>query len=322
MLLHVTNISTILGVTTVITTKTTLGANTVTTITTTFAATLTTTWCLYSDNYHFDIGCDYIDNFQAYTDTRNDCIDNNQGDICRAMPPTRTEDDQTTINLTSFRILLEETIAPLKSSIDSLKMEVQAVTSKVATLSLSQATHSKEIASIQENSKLLHTKINRLEDQMEKNLRHSFSSDILLHGIQEDPSEEWTDSMRHVRTFLTSCHAETSVPDCDGYAHRLGPRRTTSHNQDSSIVLKPRPILFRLLSRSSRFELLTKLGKHNRPQGAPYLSSHLTPTQVQHLKDRSTNLQEHKRTRQPDGPQYHPSKKPTLRNQYDRSTQP
>lgn len=72
------------------------------------------------------------------------------------------------------------------------------------------------------------------------------------------------------------------ISDIEGYGHRLGPKKQQVTNE--ALPCRPRPIIFRMRSRSSQIKLISTLSKKLQPQGSPYLSNHLTPSQIEDIK--------------------------------------
>lgn len=203
--------------------------------------------------------------------------------------------------LTAIRLIIQETmpmvldtalakaLSPIQSCIQELKNEMTTISSKVHSLAVDQATTSEKVITLENSSKVTNMRIERIEEAMEKNLRHSYAQDLLLHGVEEQPSEEWSHSMLRVKEFLTAHKADCFLHELEGYAHRLGrpPSSTTASSSTNALQPRPRPIIFKLRSRSIRSEMLHQMGKGKLPPGAPYLSGHLTPTQIRELKDRA-----------------------------------
>lgn len=174
------------------------------------------------------------------------------------------------------------------------------------------SSHTKQIGTLVQSVSSCQEKIATLEEGLERNLRHGFSFDLLLHGIHEDPNEPWGHGFIHVKNFLTTNNATDLLPHCEEFAHRLGPARPVP--PDPSLQPRPRPLLFRLKSRSSRTEFLQRFNKKTRPQGSPYISSHLTKLQIAELRSRPAEQNTPKSTI--GGPQRQPLRTPAHYSPY------
>lgn len=142
------------------------------------------------------------------------------------------------------------------------------------------ANQNKTISELQATVSDLHRKVTTLEESEEKARRHSYSFDLLLHGIAENDTADW----QSVVTFLTNSNLQHQLPALEGTAFRLG--RPPNNQQDPNT--RPRPILFRLVNRMARTALLSAAGKKNVAPAMPYISSHLTRGQLEQLREKAT----------------------------------
>lgn len=139
-------------------------------------------------------------------------------------------------------------------------------------------------------------------DATEKLKRHSFSYDLLLHGVPENDAESSESLLTTVTQYLTDKDQARFIPDMEGYVHRLGPKKhqptPNATITTDDVQLRPRPLLFRMRCRAAQSTLVNTLSKRS-IQAGPYLSSHLTPAQMDDLRQRHNKITSQKRPGSP-----------------------
>lgn len=182
-----------------------------------------------------------------------------------------------------MRAIIQEELSakldPLNAKIDALVCKVAALSTEQSELGTRQRQQGSEI-------EILRSTIKVLEGQNEMLLKHSYSYDALIHGIEESDADDWQATMAQVKTFLTKRGLECFIAQIDGYGHRLGPRRSQPMTKQN-----PRPICIRLITKSAQLELVSSCNKRNSPKGEAYISDHLTKTQIAFLRDRRLRKQ-------------------------------
>lgn len=124
------------------------------------------------------------------------------------------------------------------------------------------------------------------EETMERFRKHSYSYDVLLHGVPEDTNENADSLATTVTNFIKGKVPAKYMADVEMYVHRLGPKKLTLPSPDGTTAdVRPRPLIFRMKSRSSQSVLVATLSKRNVKDG-PYLSSHYTPRQIEEFKNK------------------------------------
>lgn len=122
--------------------------------------------------------------------------------------------------------------------------------------------------------------------EIERLRRHSYAYDVLLHGVPEQNKEDSKSLALKVSSFLTARGHGNVLSEMEHYAHRLGPSKPRHLSSTDVTTSRPRPIVFRMLSRATQFCLVTSLSKSTARKGEPYLSNHFTPTQILEFKQK------------------------------------
>lgn len=191
------------------------------------------------------------------------------------------------VTIEQMRALFDEKLEPLMTQITAISVRMDSMETTQATLEANQKQQADQAAR-------LRTRITSLEAAVDRYQRHSFSFDILLHGVAETSNEDWKVSMGLVRAFLQDKGLQQFISKLEGYGHRLGPAQTTLARSLPTGIKRSRPICFRMLSRADQQELVSLCGKNSVSKGAPYLSNHLSKEQVNQI--RKKNIQ-NRRTR-------------------------
>lgn len=176
------------------------------------------------------------------------------------------------VTLAAIKQLID---AATQRTIDELSLRITSIETRQTAIEATSSQQQDELVRLKESHAELQQRCQLLETREEQSRRHSYSFELLLHGIPEDDQPVWP----KVTAFLNDMDLATYIERIDGAVFRLG-RPTMRDGNDPH----PRPILIRLLSRNIRAPLLERAGKKQSTNGSPYFSSHLTRLQINELR--------------------------------------
>lgn len=193
--------------------------------------------------------------------------------------PYSVPKDDTPVTLSSIKQIVEQAVeTAIKSVMEQLNTRVSVLEQKCSAIDSTISTNEQDIADIKVKEKSTHNKISSLETAVESARRHSYSFELLLHGVTEN--ENQTSEWETVQSFFNKHNLQEFLAALEGTSYRLGKPRDDA--------TRPRPILFRLITRTARGPLLAKAGKKALSPNEAYLSAHLTKLQLEDLRKKAT----------------------------------
>lgn len=190
--------------------------------------------------------------------------------------PYNTQKDEAPITLSAIKQIVE---ASSQKVVEQLSNRISVLEDRLNRIEMATTNQQKINSEVQCNMTEIQRSVLTLQQAQESALKHSYSFELLLHGIPEDE----TPDIELLSTFLREKNLTEFLPAIEGTAFRLGKVRT----QQQGSRMGPRPILFRLLSRTARIPLLHAASKKTVPPGTPYLSAHLTHHQLVELREKA-----------------------------------
>ena len=183
----------------------------------------------------------------------------------------------------------KDTKQEIEKSAKDVKQSIVALTEKLTTLDKRLTAVEQQQAQSANCGKTQETEIANLRAALEQSRRHSYTFDVLLHGVKEQQGEDWQAAMDKVKSYL-QVNAAGAIRELEGYGHRLGPPvRDDPVTAENPGGVRPRPIIFRMRSRAAAKSLIEACGKNNRPNSdirGPYCSHHLTPLQMANVREK------------------------------------
>lgn len=186
-----------------------------------------------------------------------------------------------TVMMTEIKKMIDAAIEEISARTQT---GLQQLHTRLDSLSAENGALREELTTLKTECDRKELRLQALTADIERMKRHSYAYDVLLHGIPEQPSDSPENLAGIVSSFLTNHGGDTLLQDVELYAHRLGPVRRALTSTSTSPTLRPRPIIFRMRSRSTQTALVEKLSKRNCQKDSPYLSHHLTPGEIEKLK--------------------------------------